>query len=873
MWPTLNRLRLALCGKSPSRPGLRRPASRLHLEALEDRTVPSVSPYLPVTAGLVSGYSFDSAFVDDVGLNNPSAVSGATRVPSKVGNGLTLAPGGYVDIADNGTLDNQTFTVSSWVRPLGPDTNDDSFGGVILSKNVNGSQSSLELAWSAATGQFNAFCNTTLMHSQHTFAPGPFYHVAVTCDGTTLQLYVNGALEGQQSGIGSVVYDTADPWTIGSEGPQFGIRPGRSRTFNGVLDEAYFYDRVLSGVEIGSIVAAAPANAPPSAKAGGPYVLAAGGSVTLDASASSDPDNDPLTYSWTVNGHAGAAVGVNPTLSWSALQALGVSAGQTYPVSVTVDDGHGHAVPSAANAVLWAAVQLPALPVTAGLVSSYSFDSAIVDDVGLNNPSAVSGANRVPGEVNTGLSLSVASGGHVDIPDNGTLDNQVFTMMAWARDDDTPGPNNDDIGNVIVTKDLTSETVSVGLYARRDGRFVFLFGDIGHQDYIVSNDSFALGQFHHVAGTYDGSTFKLYVDGVLERQAALSRTIPYSASEPWTIGSEAAGGSPRTFNGVIDQVGLYDRALSATEIAAFVPRSSLSGIVFEDFNNDGQVDFGERAIAGVTVTLTGTDDLGNAVGPLPQQTDTDGNYRFDKLRPGAYYLTQTQPAGYLQGIDSVGSAGGSLVATDQFFVQLGEGIDGINYNYGERPQAGGAVQPGQTAGIGFWHNNKGQALIRALNGGSSSTELADWLATTLPHMYGSQAGAHSLIHADNSHFSNTEVAAFYQSLFNQSGPKLDAQVLATALSVYVTNATLDPTLAAASYGFTVSGDGAGTATVNVGSNGDAFGVSNNTTLTVMDLLLATDAQTVNGVLYNGNATKRSHANSVYSAVNQAGDIS
>jgi hypothetical protein len=127
------------------------------------------------------------------------------------------------------------------------------------------------------------------------------------------------------------------------------------------------------------------------------------------------------------------------------------------------------------------------------------------------------------------------------------------------------------------------------------------------------------------------------------------------------------------------------------------------------------------------------------------------------------------------------------------------------------------------------------------------------------------------MHSNGSYFSNTEVAAFYQSLFNQSG-KLDAQVLATALSVYVTNAALDPTLAAASYGFTVSGDGAGTATVNVGSNGDAFGVANNTTMTVMDLLLATDAQTVNGVLYNGNTLKRNHANTVYSALNQAGSI-
>jgi hypothetical protein len=50
-------------------------------------------------------------------------------------------------------------------------------------------------------------------------------------------------------------------------------------------------------------------------------------------------------------------------------------------------------------------------------------------------------------------------------------------------------------------------------------------------------------------------------------------------------------------------------------------------------------------------------------------------------------------------------------------------------------------------------------------------------------------------------------------------------------------------------------------------------VANNTTVTVLDLLLATDAQAVNGLLYNGNATRREHANNVYSFVNQTGDIS
>ena len=41
----------------------------------------------------------------------------------------------------------------------------------------------------------------------------------------------------------------------------------------------------------------------------------------------------------------------------------------------------------------------------------------------------------------------------------------------------------------------------------------------------------------------------------------------------------------------------------------------------------------------------------------------------------------------------------------------------------------------------------------------------------------------------------------------------------------------------------------------------------------MDLLLATDDQAVGGLLYNGNAARRNEANAVYSAINQAGDIS
>jgi hypothetical protein len=304
-------------------------------------------------------------------------------------------------------------------------------------------------------------------------------------------------------------------------------------------------------------------------------------------------------------------------------------------------------------------------------------------------------------------------------------------------------------------------------------------------------------------------------------------------------------------------------AFSAGVVAAALSPASLSGVVWEDFNNDGQVDFGENGISGVTITLTGTDFLGRAVNQT-QTTDSAGAYVFLNLLPGNYSLTETPPAGYLQGIDVVGTAGGSVSATDQFSVPLALGVNGLNYNFGEQPTATGPIQKGQTAGIGFWNNNNGQALIKALNGGTG-TQLGDWLAATFPHMFGAGAGSDDLAAQNNAY-----VASYFQSQFIVHGQKLDAQVLATALAVYVTDPTLDSTGVGTQYGFIVSGTGLATTTYNVGTNGAAFGVADSTVMTVMDILLAADSQAVNGVLYNGDAVKRNKANNVFSAINQAG---
>jgi hypothetical protein len=302
---------------------------------------------------------------------------------------------------------------------------------------------------------------------------------------------------------------------------------------------------------------------------------------------------------------------------------------------------------------------------------------------------------------------------------------------------------------------------------------------------------------------------------------------------------------------------------SSWEAAAPLPRSSLSGVVFSDFNHDGQVDFGEAGLPGVTVNLDGTDLLGNPV-HLSQTTDTAGTYVFQNLLPGSYTVTAPQvPAGYTAGVNLVGTGGGTISGAT-FTVSLTAGEDAMNYNYGDQPADSGSIGEGQTAGIGFWNNKNGQALIKGLNGGVG-TQLGDWLATTFPHMFGSLSGSNDLAGKSNAY-----IASFFQSRFVVHGQKLDAQVLATALAVYVTDPSLDNTGIGTTYGFVVSGNGLATSTINVGGDGAAFGVANNTTMTVMDILMAADAQAVNGVLYNGNTTKRNQANDLFSAINEAG---
>jgi uncharacterized protein (DUF2141 family) len=163
-------------------------------------------------------------------------------------------------------------------------------------------------------------------------------------------------------------------------------------------------------------------------------------------------------------------------------------------------------------------------------------------------------------------------------------------------------------------------------------------------------------------------------------------TYTVSETQPsgYLDGRDTAGtlGGDTTLNDRIASITLPPGAASLNNNFGELRPASLSGRVYNDVNNNG-IDNSEPGIGGVTITLTGTDDLGNPV-TLTTTTDASGVYTFTNLRPGTYTVIETQPSGYFDGAESVGSAGGSVSSNDVIGnVTLSAGVAATGYNFGE----------------------------------------------------------------------------------------------------------------------------------------------------------------------------------------------
>jgi len=113
-----------------------------------------------------------------------------------------------------------------------------------------------------------------------------------------------------------------------------------------------------------------PANQPPVADPDGPYTINEGDSLALYASGSSDPDGDPLTYSWDLDNDAayGDITGETPTVDWTTLASYGLDDDGTYTIGLEAYDGLATATATTTVEIINVDPTITSISVSADLV-------------------------------------------------------------------------------------------------------------------------------------------------------------------------------------------------------------------------------------------------------------------------------------------------------------------------------------------------------------------------------------------------------------------------------------------------------------------------------------------------------------------------
>jgi uncharacterized repeat protein (TIGR01451 family)/fimbrial isopeptide formation D2 family protein len=168
----------------------------------------------------------------------------------------------------------------------------------------------------------------------------------------------------------------------------------------------------------------------------------------------------------------------------------------------------------------------------------------------------------------------------------------------------------------------------------------------------------------------------------VQNTASLTYTsVPGNVSSPQSSYDTAS--IERTGSG-----GLNDYAASdSADITIY--SNAISGYVYLDLDGSGTHSGADQGISGVSIQLTGTDHLGSPIN-TSTTTNVSGAYSFTALRPGTYSLAETQPDGYQDGPESVGTGAGGTPGADMFtnlVLAQGANTSAVNFNFAEQAKA------------------------------------------------------------------------------------------------------------------------------------------------------------------------------------------
>jgi hypothetical protein len=214
-----------------------------------------------------------------------------------------------------------------------------------------------------------------------------------------------------------------------------------------------------------------------------------------------------------------------------------------------------------------ASVPSACTPVPLGMVGWYPGDGN-ADDISTtrNDGMLKGGATFAPGIVGQAFSLN-GTDAYVQAPANVAQDpTTAGSLDAWVYFNQLPSGAGHPME--VIAKGGNGTDFEIG--TDTDNKFKFY---IAAGTNVISNTVAQAGVWYHIAGTWDSTVgLKIYVNGMLENTNPALVTRGQSG-QPLEIGNHPVFG-PRLFNGLIDEVEVFNRALSASEIQAIVSAGS-----------------------------------------------------------------------------------------------------------------------------------------------------------------------------------------------------------------------------------------------------------------------------------------------------------
>jgi hypothetical protein len=292
--------------------------------------------------------------------------------------------------------------------------------------------------------------------------------------------------------------------------------------------------------------------------------------ISSPAAGASLAGNTPVVISGTASDSGGVVAGVEVSVDGGATWAAATGRAAWTYAWVTPGSGsatiRARAIDDSGN--LQVAVTSVTVSISGGggtptgPVAAYSFSegsgTTTADVTGRGNTGTLAGATwTTAGRNGTALSFNGTSS-MVTIADAASLDlTSAMTMEAWVR------PAVATSWRTVILKESGTNGLAYALYATNGAAPSFYLNN-GSNDFNADGTSqLPLNTWTHLAATYDGSTLRLYVNGTLAgtRTAAISARV---STSPLRIGGNAIW--DEFFSGQIDDVRLYSRALSASEV-------------------------------------------------------------------------------------------------------------------------------------------------------------------------------------------------------------------------------------------------------------------------------------------------------------------